>query len=216
MSGGAIVLSPWRAACAVLSIVAGPRRRRRWGSAPRAALCSAAWRSRRAGGGVPRADRVLCRFDHLPLVVARRQNPRDVSLANSAARTSRYRSKRATASAWPAGTCLRTARVLAYPGRSGPSRTHDARRPRVRRPPPTWRGGRGESEGDPNAFGWGATKDVAAGVAFLRDRPDVEAGGSAASASRSAASSSSRLPPKGWSSGPSSPRARAAARSART
>jgi dienelactone hydrolase len=36
--------------------------------------------------------------------------------------------------------------------------------------------GRGESEGDPNAFGWGATKDVAAGVAYLRARPDVKDG----------------------------------------
>jgi uncharacterized protein len=36
--------------------------------------------------------------------------------------------------------------------------------------------GSGESEGDPNAFGWGATKDVAAAVAFLQARPDVEDG----------------------------------------
>lgn len=32
------------------------------------------------------------------------------------------------------------------------------------------------SEGDPNMFGWEATKDVDAGIAFLRRRHDVEAG----------------------------------------
>jgi fermentation-respiration switch protein FrsA (DUF1100 family) len=36
--------------------------------------------------------------------------------------------------------------------------------------------GYGASEGDPNAFGWGATRDVEAGVAFLQRRPDVEPG----------------------------------------
>jgi len=36
--------------------------------------------------------------------------------------------------------------------------------------------GNGESEGDPNAFGWGSVRDVAAAVAFLRGRPDVEPG----------------------------------------
>jgi hypothetical protein len=36
--------------------------------------------------------------------------------------------------------------------------------------------GYGSSEGDPNAFGWGATKDIDAAVAFLQARPDVERG----------------------------------------
>ena len=31
-----------------------------------------------------------------------------------------------------------------------------------------------ESDGAPNAFGWGATKDIDAGVAWLRHRPDVD------------------------------------------
>lgn len=34
--------------------------------------------------------------------------------------------------------------------------------------------GYGESKGDPNAFGWGCTRDVDAGVAFLQARPDVD------------------------------------------
>ena len=35
--------------------------------------------------------------------------------------------------------------------------------------------GRGRSEGQQNAFGWGWTKDVAGAVAFLKDRPEVDA-----------------------------------------
>ena len=36
--------------------------------------------------------------------------------------------------------------------------------------------GRGESEGSPNAFGWGWDEDVAGALAFLRERPDVDPG----------------------------------------
>jgi len=36
--------------------------------------------------------------------------------------------------------------------------------------------GYGDSEGDPNALGWGCTKDIDAGVAYLQTRPDVEGG----------------------------------------
>ena len=68
------------------------------------------------------------------------------------------------------------AAILAYPGRSGPI-------PHARMLAGHGYGvllldmrGRGESEGDPNAFGWGATKDVAAAVDFLQARPDVEDG----------------------------------------
>ena len=32
------------------------------------------------------------------------------------------------------------------------------------------------SEGDPNAFGWGATRDLDAAIAFLESRPEVEDG----------------------------------------
>jgi uncharacterized protein len=38
------------------------------------------------------------------------------------------------------------------------------------------RRGEGESEGDPNAWGWGGHRDVAAAVRFLQRRPDVERG----------------------------------------
>ena len=36
--------------------------------------------------------------------------------------------------------------------------------------------GYGDSEGDANAYGWGASRDVEAAVAYLRTRPDVEEG----------------------------------------
>jgi uncharacterized protein len=66
------------------------------------------------------------------------------------------------------------AAVIAFPGRSGP------------RKPARFlarhgygvllfdRRGEGDSEGDPNALGWGGTKDLEAAVAFLRERPDVD------------------------------------------
>jgi alpha/beta superfamily hydrolase len=37
------------------------------------------------------------------------------------------------------------------------------------------RRGEGESDGDPNAFGWGADTDLNAAVAFLQQRSDVDA-----------------------------------------
>jgi fermentation-respiration switch protein FrsA (DUF1100 family) len=36
--------------------------------------------------------------------------------------------------------------------------------------------GQGESEGMPNAFGWGSDKDLDAAIAYLQERPDVEEG----------------------------------------
>jgi uncharacterized protein len=36
------------------------------------------------------------------------------------------------------------------------------------------RRGEGDSDGDPNAFGWAADKDINAAVAFLQSRPDVD------------------------------------------
>ena len=36
--------------------------------------------------------------------------------------------------------------------------------------------GYGDSEGDPNAFGWGCSRDIDAGVAYLQTRPDVDPG----------------------------------------
>jgi uncharacterized protein len=68
------------------------------------------------------------------------------------------------------------AAVIAFPGRSGPVEharllaRHgygvlllDMR-------------GQGESEGDPNAFGWESSKDLDSAIAFLERRPDVEDG----------------------------------------
>ena len=66
------------------------------------------------------------------------------------------------------------AAVIAFPGRSGP------------RKPARFlarhgygvllfdRRGEGESEGDPNALGWGGTKDLEAAIAFLRRRSEVD------------------------------------------
>jgi dienelactone hydrolase len=36
------------------------------------------------------------------------------------------------------------------------------------------RRGEGESEGDPNAYGWAGTRDVQAAIDFLRERPEVD------------------------------------------
>jgi hypothetical protein len=38
------------------------------------------------------------------------------------------------------------------------------------------RRGEGKSDGDPNAWGWGGGKDIEAGIAFLKRRPDVKQG----------------------------------------
>jgi fermentation-respiration switch protein FrsA (DUF1100 family) len=66
------------------------------------------------------------------------------------------------------------AAILAFPGRHGPI-------PHARLLARHGYGvllldmrGQGESEGDPNALGWGATRDVDAAMAFLQARPDVE------------------------------------------
>jgi hypothetical protein len=49
------------------------------------------------------------------------------------------------------------------------------------------RRGEGESDGDPNLFGWEGERDAHAAVAFLQRQPDVDPGGSARSACPSAA-----------------------------
>jgi uncharacterized protein len=68
------------------------------------------------------------------------------------------------------------AAVIAFPGRSGPQ-------PHARMLARHGYGvllfdrrGEGESEGDPNAFGWGGEADVKAAIEFLRGRPDVDRG----------------------------------------
>jgi dienelactone hydrolase len=66
--------------------------------------------------------------------------------------------------------------VIAFPGRNGPqAKTRMLARHGYgvllfdRR-------GEGESEGDPNSWGWGGGKDIEAAIAFLQRRPDVDPG----------------------------------------
>ncbi len=68
------------------------------------------------------------------------------------------------------------AAVIAFPGRKGPQ---EKARMLARHGYGVLlfdRRGEGESEGEPNSWGWGGTKDVKAAVAFLQRRPDVERG----------------------------------------
>jgi uncharacterized protein len=66
------------------------------------------------------------------------------------------------------------AAVIAFPGRRGPQRQT---RMLVRHGYGVLlfdRRGEGESEGDPNAFGWAGTRDLNAAVDFLRTRADID------------------------------------------
>jgi dienelactone hydrolase len=66
------------------------------------------------------------------------------------------------------------AAVVAFPGRRGPQKQA---RMLVRHGFGVLlfdRRGEGESEGDPNAFGWAMNRDLKAAAAFLQRRPDVE------------------------------------------
>ena len=67
------------------------------------------------------------------------------------------------------------ATVIAFPGRSGPQKHA---RMLVRHGYGVLlldRRGEGESEGDPNTFGWVGDRDLHAAAAYLRSRPDVDA-----------------------------------------
>jgi hypothetical protein len=66
------------------------------------------------------------------------------------------------------------AAVIAFPGRRGPQRQT---RMLVRHGYGVLlfdRRGEGESDGDPNVFGWAGTRDLQAAVAFLHSRPEVD------------------------------------------
>ena len=146
------------------------------------------WRSRKSGGRrwlrralIAIAAALVAFWIVVPLVVSlvATHNPRDAVEPADLGRPYEQVSLETSDGLRLAGWYVPSengAAILAYPGRSGPV-------PHARMLAAHGYGvllldmrGRGESEGDPNAFGWGATKDVAAGVAFLRARPDVEDG----------------------------------------
>jgi uncharacterized protein len=68
------------------------------------------------------------------------------------------------------------AAVIAFPGRSGPQ-AHARMLARHDYGVLLFdRRGEGESDGDPNLFGWGGEKDILAAIEFLKGRADVDAG----------------------------------------
>ena len=66
------------------------------------------------------------------------------------------------------------AAVIAFPGRSGPQRPARMLARHGYGVLLFDRRGEGESDGDPNIFGWKGERDVHAAVAFLQQRPDVD------------------------------------------
>lgn len=66
------------------------------------------------------------------------------------------------------------AAVIAFPGRSGPQRPARMLARHGYGVLLFDRRGEGESDGDPNVFGWKGDRDVRAAVDFLRSRPDVD------------------------------------------
>jgi dienelactone hydrolase len=66
------------------------------------------------------------------------------------------------------------AAVIAFPGRSGPQRPARMLARHGYGVLLFDRRGEGESDGDPNVFGWKGERDIQAAVAFLQGRPDVE------------------------------------------
>jgi hypothetical protein len=66
------------------------------------------------------------------------------------------------------------AAVIAFPGRNGPQKPARMLARHGYGVLLFDRRGEGESQGDPNAWGWGGEKDVKAAIVFLRHRPDVD------------------------------------------
>ena len=66
------------------------------------------------------------------------------------------------------------AAVIAFPGRRGPQKPARLLARNGYGVLLFDRRGEGESDGDPNAFGWGGDKDILAAAAYLRSRPDVD------------------------------------------
>jgi uncharacterized protein len=68
------------------------------------------------------------------------------------------------------------AAVIAFPGRKGPQRQTRMLARHGYGVLLFDRRGEGKSEGEPNSWGWGGTKDIKGAVAYLQGRPDVERG----------------------------------------
>jgi hypothetical protein len=66
------------------------------------------------------------------------------------------------------------AAVISFPGRKGPQKPARVLARHGYGVLLFDRRGEGESEGDPNAFGWAGTRDLAAAVSYLHSRPDVD------------------------------------------
>ena len=66
------------------------------------------------------------------------------------------------------------AAVISFPGRKGPQKPAKLLADHGYGVLLFDRRGEGESEGDPNLFGWQGTRDIEAAVAFLRARPEVD------------------------------------------
>jgi uncharacterized protein len=68
------------------------------------------------------------------------------------------------------------AAVIVFPGRKGPQRQTRMLARHGYGVLLLDRRGEGKSEGEPNSWGWGGTKDIEGAVAYLQRRPDVERG----------------------------------------
>jgi uncharacterized protein len=68
------------------------------------------------------------------------------------------------------------AAVIAFPGRSGPQRPARMLARHGYGVLLFDRRGEGESDGEPNAWGWGGDEDIKAAIRYLQSRPDVEPG----------------------------------------
>jgi uncharacterized protein len=68
------------------------------------------------------------------------------------------------------------AAVIVFPGRKGPQKAGRMLAHHGYGVLLFDRRGEGESEGDPNAFGWAGTRDLDAAISYLQTRPDVDEG----------------------------------------
>jgi hypothetical protein len=68
------------------------------------------------------------------------------------------------------------AAVIVFPGRKGPQKAARVLADQGYGVLLFDRRGEGESEGDPNAFGWAGTRDILAAISYLEGRPDVQEG----------------------------------------